>query len=181
MLIDMSVEPIPQQFPTDDPAVVFVSPDGGRRFDAFGSATQFKLEGSHTAGRLALALAVTPPGGGPPPHVHHSDDELFIIVEGELEVMTSAGWTRAGAGSVVYLPRNARHAFRNVGTTPSKHWVLTTPSGFDQFYARAAELFAAPTPPEPQQLRALAMEYGYEIFAPTASAASNPADRPTST
>ena len=35
-----------------------------------------------------------------------------------------------------------------------------------------AELFAA-GPPVPQQMRALALEYGYEIFAPTASA-----DRP---
>jgi hypothetical protein len=49
--------------------------------------------------------------------------------------------------------------------------VLTAPSGFDEFYARAAELFAA-GPPVPQQMRALALEYGYEIFAPPASADS---------
>lgn len=39
------------------------------------------------------------------------------------------------------------------------------PSGFEQFYARAAELFAAGAP-DPHQLRALATEYGYEILAP---------------
>ena len=76
----MSIEPVPQQSPTDDPLIVFVSPEGGRRFNAFGSTTQFKLEGSHTAGQLSLALAVTPPGEGPPPHLHRKDDELFIIV-----------------------------------------------------------------------------------------------------
>jgi len=165
----MSTDPVPQQSPLDDPLIVFVPPEDGRSFDAFGSTTQFKLEGAHTAGQLSLALAVTPPGAGPPPHLHRKDDELFIIVDGEIEFMTSTGWQRVGAGSVVYVPRGARHAFRNAGTTPSRHWVLTTPSGFDEFYARAAALFAA-GPPAPQQMRALALEYGYEIFAPPASA-----------
>jgi len=44
MLIAMSTEPVPQQSSIDDPLIVFVPSDGGRRFDAFGSTTQFKLE-----------------------------------------------------------------------------------------------------------------------------------------
>jgi len=97
--------------------VAVITPEAGRSFAAFGSTAQFKLEGTHTAGRLCLGLAVTPPGGGPPPHVHHTDDEVFIVVEGQLEVWSDAGWMPAPAGSVVYLPRGSRHTFRNTGET----------------------------------------------------------------
>jgi mannose-6-phosphate isomerase-like protein (cupin superfamily) len=143
--------------------VVVIPPEAGEAFTAFGSTAQFKLNSALTTGRLSLALAVTPPGGGPPLHVHHSDDELFIVVEGELEFATDDGPVRAQAGGVAYLPKGARHTFRNVGTTPSRHWVLTTPSGFDEFYKGAAELFKAGRP-NPQELGALAARYGYEIL-----------------
>jgi hypothetical protein len=42
--------------------------------------------------------------------------------------------------------------------------VLTLPSGFEEFYARSAALFAAGAP-EPAKLQALAAEYGYEFMA----------------
>ena len=159
----MSIETIADHS-TTTAKVTVIGPDAGRSFNAFGSNAQFKLEGAHTAGRLCLGLAVTPPGGGPPPHVHHSDDELFIVVEGELEVWNGADWTPAPAGSVVYLPRGSRHTFRNAGDTPSRHWVLTTPSGFDEFYRGAAEIFAAGGPPDVQKLGALAAKHGYEFL-----------------
>jgi mannose-6-phosphate isomerase-like protein (cupin superfamily) len=164
--ITMPTETSIDQTTTSHAKVVVIMPDAGRSFTAFGSTAQFKLEGSHTAGTLCLGFAVTPPGVGPPPHVHHTDDELFIVVEGQLEVWSDAGWTVAPAGSVVYLPRGSRHTFRNAGATPSRHWVLTAPSGFDDFYRGAAEIFAAGGTPDFQKLGALAAKHGYEILPP---------------
>jgi quercetin dioxygenase-like cupin family protein len=149
---------------TTDAKVVVIAPDAGRNFSAFGSTAQFKLDGTHTAGRLCLGLAVTPPGSGPPPHVHRTDDELFIVVEGQLEVWSDAGWMPAPAGSVVYLPRGSRHTFRNAGATPSRHWVLTTPSGFDEFYRDAADIFSVGGAPDFEKLGALAARHGYEFL-----------------
>jgi quercetin dioxygenase-like cupin family protein len=143
--------------------VVVIQPDDGRTFSAFGSAACFKLEGEHTGGKLCLALAETPPNAGPPLHLHNRDDELFIVVQGELEVTADGETKRAPAGSVVFLPRGTKHTFRNSGTTLSKHWVLVAPSGFEQFYARSADVFSA-GPPNPQALRDIAAEYGYEIL-----------------
>src|SRR5207237_546754 len=54
---------------------------------------------------------------------------------------------------------------RNMGTTPSRHWVLTLPSGFEQFYSRCAARFAK-GPPNPQEIRAIAAHYGYEFLGP---------------
>ena len=162
----MSIETPADRSSASNVKVVVVGPDGGRTLYAFGSTAQFKLEGAHTAGRLCLGLAVTPPGEGPPPHVHHTDDELFIVVEGQLEVWNDGDWIPARAGSVVYLPRGSRHTFRNAGTTPSRHWVLTTPSGFEEFYRGAADVFAAGGPPDRQKLIALAAKHGYEFLPP---------------
>jgi len=162
----MRTEITTDQTAMTDVNVTVIAPDAGRNISAFGSTAQFKLEGTHTAGRLCLGLAVTPPGGGPPPHVHHSDDELFIVVEGELEVWSEAGWISAPVGSVVYLPRGSRHTFRNAGATPSRHWVLTTPSGFDEFYRGAAEIFSVGGAPDFQKLGALAAKHGYEFLPP---------------
>ena len=137
----MSIEVTSDHSTTARTKVTVITPDGGRSLSAFGSTAQFKLEGAHTAGRLCLGLAVTPPGGVPPPHVHHSDDELFIVVEGEPEVWSDAGWAAAPAGSVVYLPRGSRHTF-------------------DEFYRNAAEIFAAGGAPDFHKLGTLAAKHG---------------------
>ena len=82
-----------------------------------------------------------------------------------MSFFTATGWVPAPQGSVVYAPRGAPHTFRNVGSTPSRHLVVALPSGFDEFYVRSGELFAA-GPPDPQRLQALAAEYGYEFLSP---------------
>jgi len=87
------------------------------------------------------------PGGGPPPHVHANEDELFLIVEGRISYFAEERWTEVGVGGAVYLPRNAVHTYRNVGTAPSQHRILTTPSGFEKFFARCAESSQNPVAP----------------------------------
>jgi mannose-6-phosphate isomerase-like protein (cupin superfamily) len=145
--------------------MLVVPPGAGRPLAAFGSVAEFKLEGDQTGGTFCLALAETPPGVSPPPHVHHNDDELFLILEGEMSVLSSEGWIPLTPGTAVYLPRGVPHTFRNTGSTPSRHWVLTFPSGFDQFYREAAEMFAQGSA-NPERLGKLARAYGYEIFPP---------------
>ena len=148
------------------PTVLVIPPEGGRPVTAFGSTSVFKLESHHTGNALCLAIAETPPGAGPPPHVHRRDDEVFFVLEGELSFLTVTGWVLAPKGSVIYAPRGAPHTFRNQGSTPSRHLVLTLPSGFDQFYIRSAELMAAGGPPDLERLKAIAADYGYEFLPP---------------
>ena len=74
----------------------------------------------------------------------------------------------APQGTVVYAPRGAPHTYRNVGSSSSRHLVVNLPSGFDEFYVRCGELFAAGDPPDPQQVRVVAQEYGLEFLAPGA-------------
>jgi mannose-6-phosphate isomerase-like protein (cupin superfamily) len=133
---------------------------------AFGSTIHFQLEARDTRGALCLGLATTPPGVAPPLHVHAKDDEVFIVVSGSMAFHTPDGWHDVEPGTVVFMPRGVPHTFRNRGTTPSQHWVLTAPSGFEDFYARTAALFAKPGPPDFPALRGIAAEYGYTILGP---------------
>lgn len=160
---------MPQEGATaSTPAVLVIPPEGGRPVTAFGSTAVFKLESHQTGSALCLATAETPPGAGPPAHVHSRDDEVFFVLEGELSFLTATGWVPAPRGSVIYAPRGAPHTFRNAGPAPSRHLVLTLPSGFDQFYLRSAELMAAGGPPDLERLKAVAAEYGYEFLPPGA-------------
>jgi len=75
----------------------------------------------------------------------------------------NGGWSHVGPGSVVYLPRGSVHTFQVVSPTPGRHWTLQTPSGFERYFARAADVFAAPGPPDVARLAALGAEYGYSF------------------
>ncbi|WP_019587684.1 cupin domain-containing protein [Deinococcus apachensis] len=142
----------------------------GQPVVAPGEEVTFKLTGRDTNGALALGLVTTQPGGGPPPHIHHREDELFILVEGELQVGSVEGWMTARAGDVVFLPAGSVHTFHNAGVVPSRHWVLTTPPGFEQFYPRFAAILngAQDGPPDLARLGATATEYGIELLSPHA-------------
>jgi hypothetical protein len=71
-----------------------------------------------------------------------------------------------GVGGAVYLPRGTAHTFRNVGDTPSRQWIITTPSGFEKFFAACAEEFARPGGPEMQKIVEIHHQYGLDLLGP---------------
>lgn len=170
----MSASTAPLQAPAPAARPVIVQPDGGRHVHAFGDHIQFLLSGDDTGGALALGLASTPAGHGPPPHVHHREAELFVVLEGELEFWAEGGagggtWTRVAPGGVVFLPADLPHTYRNVGSTPSRHLVLTTPAGFERFFSACGELFAAAGPGAPPDMDAIvrvSADHGIEYLVP---------------
>ncbi len=147
-----------------DPLIIL--PSEGKELTAFGDTCVFKLVGEQTGNAVTIALVLTPPGGGPPLHVHRIDHEIFIVESGQLEVNIRGDWKRAPAGSVVFLPKDVPHQFRNVGESTSRHWVVATPSGFEGFFEKAAELFAHDGPPNMEQILQAANEHGMEIVGP---------------
>ena len=143
---------------TASPAIVHA--DQAQVLNAFGVEIAFLLTAESTGGAMTAGFSTVPPGAGPPPHVHADEDETFIVVEGRFAFLADGQWTEAGPGAVVHLPRGSVHTFRNVGDVPGKKWVITTPGGFERFYAGAAELCAAPGGPDPARVVALAAQHG---------------------
>jgi mannose-6-phosphate isomerase-like protein (cupin superfamily) len=149
-----------------------VRPGEGQRVRAFENEIEFMVTAEQTAGSLTVGLASVPVGNGPPPHVHYADDELFLIVEGEYRIYLNGEWANVGPGTAVYLPRGSVHTFQVVGTVPGRHWTLQTPSGFERYFARSAEVFAAPGPPDFARLAEITAEYGAELVQPAAAEAT---------
>ncbi len=77
----------------------------------------------------------------------------------------------AGTRQYRLHPRGAVHTFQNVGETPCRQWIIVTPSGFERFFSKSAEVFAAAgtgRPPDMAQLLAISEEYQIAFVPPLA-------------
>ena len=149
---------------------LIIAPDDGNTIHAYGDTALVKLSGEQTNGSMVVVLGTSPPGGGPPPHRHRNEDEMFIVLDGKIRFFANGQWTEPLApGSIVYTPRGAVHTFQNVGETHSRQWIIATPSGFERFFARSAEVFAtagAGCQPDMVRLLAISDECGIEFVPP---------------
>jgi quercetin dioxygenase-like cupin family protein len=121
---------------------VVVQPDTGTDLYAFGEVLSVLLNSKQTDGALTLMFDLIPLGGSSPLHVHSHEDVLFLVVDGRISYFVSGDWTEVEVGGAVYLPRGNVHAYRNIGITPSHHWILSLPAGLETFFERYAEEFA---------------------------------------
>lgn len=143
--------------------VIIVHPNSGTELRAFGNILNVMISGSQSAGMIAVMTEQTPPGGGPPVHYHTREDEIFLVLEGKISYFANDKWTGVSPGGVVYIPKGAVHTYRNVGDTPSRHWIITQPSGFEKFFAAAAEEFGKPGGPDIQKIIEIHHDYGIEL------------------
>jgi len=147
---------------SDSSPIVLTPPGAGRVFEAFGERVTLLIEGADSGGSCTQWLEEVPPGGGPPPHYHLHEDEWFFVLEGLVSFFDgrSNSWTELGPGGSAFMPREAVHTFRNSGDSTARLLVTTTPAGFENFFARCAEVFAQPGPPDLQRILAIGAEHG---------------------
>lgn len=144
------------------PAVIS-QPGEGVVVRAFGNEICFQLTSEQSGGALNVGLATVPVGARVPPHIQTREEELFFIIEGRYRFSINGEWKDVVPGSMVYIPRGVPHTFEVWGEQPGRHWVLMSPGGFDRFYARCAEMFAKPGPPDFSQLPAINAEFGIRM------------------
>ncbi len=153
-----------------EPQTFVVPPSGGKTLQAYGDTTTIKLSGQETNGSMVVIQTTTPPQSGPPPHRHKNEDEMFLVLEGRIRFLANGEWTEPlETGSIVYTQRGAVHTFQNVGETPSRQLIIATPNGFEFFFAKSAEVFAAAeagAPPDMARLLAISEEYQIEFVPP---------------
>jgi hypothetical protein len=86
------------------PAVV--TPKQALSIKPFGFEMDVLLTSEATGGATSVIVAWHKPGEGPPNHVHFKQEEILFIIEGLYEVTVSDETTKAGPGSIVFIPRN---------------------------------------------------------------------------
>jgi quercetin dioxygenase-like cupin family protein len=128
---------------------------------------------------ICFIRGTVPPGVAVPLH-SHSDLEIFYILEGAMEVFQSkegaSGWTTVGAGAVVALRGNVKHALRNTSSLPATLALVTT-SRMWEFFSEVSKPFdprrrpAPPTPEEKTNFVATVARYGYWMASPEENAA----------
>jgi quercetin dioxygenase-like cupin family protein len=141
-------------------AGAIVLPERAEKVFAFGDHITFHLTGKDTGGKYTLFTDIAPPGGGPPPHYHQNEDELFHVTEGRASFFYEGKWTEVPVGTAVFMPRGTIHSFKNVGETPLKLLIQTSPSGFETFMTRCAAEFTKPGGPDMKRILEISAEHG---------------------
>jgi mannose-6-phosphate isomerase-like protein (cupin superfamily) len=118
---------------------IVVQPGAGRGLPFPTGAASVMLGGEQTGGMLTVIYNTVAPGDGPPPMSTPARMSCSSTWTGTSATSRMDSWTEVGPGGVVYLPRGTAHCYRNLGATPGHQWLITTPAGFERFFARFAE------------------------------------------
>jgi mannose-6-phosphate isomerase-like protein (cupin superfamily) len=100
---------------------------------------------------------------GAPLHRHTHEDEYSFVLEGRVGVQLGDEVVYCEPGDLIVKPRDQWHAFWNAGDEPARLLEIISPGGFERYFERAAELFAAGGPADAVALDSLAGEYGLEF------------------
>ena len=119
-----------------------VKPEQALPLKAFGLDLRVLLTTEATGGAIAVLMGWHKPGEGPSDHVHFSQEEIFFILEGTYELTVGDQTTTAGPGTIVFIPRNVVHRFKNVGDTTACMLDWSLPGGQDRYFKAISELGA---------------------------------------
>lgn len=130
-----------------------------------GNVVTIKGATRQTNGSLTVLELLIGPKQGPALHTHLREDELWYVIEGDFRFKAGDAMLRASTGGMAFGPRGTPHCFQNIGDTPGRLLVITTPSGLERFFE---EFAALPPGPAPETLTAVGHANWVEFVGPPA-------------
>ena len=127
--------------PNDDQALPHVG--------VVGDTYTILLTGEDTAGRYCLIDMLVPHGGGPPPH-RHDFEEMFMVLDGEIEITFRGAKSVLRAGETANIPSNAPHEFHNTSDRSARLLCLCSPAGQEEFFMAVGISLPTRTTPSPK-------------------------------
>ena len=138
------------------------TPITAEELNFLGSRCRILATSESTDGAYGLVDMIEVAAGDMPPlHVHHTHDEGFLLLEGRLSLFLPNREIALCPGEFVLAPRGIPHTYQ-VGDSPARWLVLSTPPGFEQFVEDVAELDEV----TPGALAGTGAVYGIEILGP---------------
>ena len=149
---------------------------GGDTLIVGGDEITFRVTSDESAGALAAFDLRMPPGGGPPLLHRHDPFELYRVQRGELAFYIATddgvvGRRVARAGEVVAIRGGREHTIRNESAANPHAFVLFSPGGQMERFAREAATIAVDGAPSLDDVLAAATANGIEITRPLAEVA----------
>lgn len=125
----------------------------------------YRLEGSHTDGRVAVLEVTIPPRTLVKPHQHSQEDEFSIILSGRVCArIGDATHEDIDAGSSLVKPRDIPHAMWNVTDEPARILEIVTPAGLERYFEELAPILRERGPEWTDRFYKLAGRYGLTLL-----------------
>ena len=121
---------------------IIVKPEQALPIKPFGLDLKVLLTTEATGGAISVLMGWLKPGEGPSDHVHFNQEEIFFIVEGTYEMTVGDQTSTVGPGTIVFIPRNVVHRFKNVGDTTGCMLDWSLPGGHDHYFKAISDLAA---------------------------------------
>ncbi|MBT2440135.1 cupin domain-containing protein [Streptomyces sp. ISL-36] len=131
----MSIPWGPQGAGTGSEQITYVAPGEGPSVWALqGDKYTMKAGKSTTGPGFTMLEGEIAPDNGPPMHIHNDADEIFYLLDGELTVASGDEVIKAESGAFIFIPRGAKHKFRNDSSKITKLLFVLAPAGFENFF-----------------------------------------------
>jgi quercetin dioxygenase-like cupin family protein len=156
--------------------VIYHTPDEGRTILVGASDyVTYKVRSAETDGAYFCFETSVTPGFGPPLHTHEYR-ELFYVLDGAYEFTLdrdgALGTVVGMAGTVVAIPPNVPHTFKNAGESMGRLLTVHVPAALESFFeefgvpvARAGEIPDGLEPPDMAAMGAALERNGVRVLA----------------
>lgn len=153
-----------------------IQPGKGKHVNMMGDILSICLSKDETNGTFSIIEDKIYPGGGPPPHIQTREFEGFYILEGELDFNIDGKKVTAKTGTVINIPPNVVHNFRNNTNSVVKMLIIIAPVGlekmFEEFgkevsdndYDKSIINYSEPSVEEKRRLAEICKKYGVQIL-----------------
>ena len=102
-----------------------------------------------------------PADAGPPPH-RHPWEEIYVVIEGELEINVDGDTRVLGPGGAAHVPANTVHSLRNV--TDTHFLTVTTKGSATRFFTECSDSVEM-SPPDIDGVIRVATKHDIQILA----------------
>jgi mannose-6-phosphate isomerase-like protein (cupin superfamily) len=140
-----------------------VGPNEGAEGFLGSIGVRFLIDGADAEQRFSLVEhPMSPRALAAPLHRHTREDEYSFVLEGRMGALLGDEVVEAGAGDLVFKPRNQWHTFWNAGDEPCRILEIISPAGFEHFFAELSSMGGS-TQAAPDALADLSRRYGLEM------------------